>query len=197
MSETLKHKRRLEADLRRALENDALDLHVQLQVDLRSEHLTGGEALVRWHHSELGAIRPDIFIPIAEETGLILPLGRWVMETACREAKRALDDFSDGIIAVNVSPAQFTHQDLVEEVAGVLDRTGLSAEYLELEITEGLLMHDHHLAVRTLDRLHEMGVKLAIDDFGTGYSSLSYLKRRNGDCRRGQEFLRGRRRLYR
>ena len=177
MSEKLRRKRRLEADLRQALENDALQLHVQPQVNLHNECLTGGEALVRWHHPELGPIGPDVFIPIAEETGLILPLGRWVMETACREAKRSLDRFGDGIIAVNVSPAQFTHQDLVEEVAGVLDRTGLPADNLELEITEGLLMRDHHLAVQTLDRLHEMGVKLAIDDFGTGYSSLSYLKR--------------------
>jgi diguanylate cyclase (GGDEF)-like protein len=177
MSEELKQKRRLETDLRQALENDALDLHVQPQVDLETERLTGGEALVRWRHPELGPIRPDVFIPIAEETGLILPLGRWVMETACRAAKRHLDDFGDGIIAVNVSPAQFTHQDLVKEVAGVLKRTGLPAANLELEITEGLLMRDHQLAVRTLDRLHAMGVKLAIDDFGTGYSSLSYLKR--------------------
>lgn len=177
MSETLKLKRRLEADLRQALENDALELHVQPQVDLLSERLTGGEALVRWHHPELGPIGPNVFVPIAEETGLILPLGRWVMETACREAKRFSDRFGNGIIAVNVSPAQFIHQDLVDEVVGVLDRTGLPAENLELEITEGLLMRDHQLAMRTLDHLHEMGVKLAIDDFGTGYSSLSYLKR--------------------
>jgi EAL domain-containing protein (putative c-di-GMP-specific phosphodiesterase class I) len=100
-----------------------------------------------------------------------------VLETACRRAKAFENVFGDCIIAVNISPAQFTHQDLVAEVAGVLERSGLAPENLELEITEGLLMRDHALAVRTLDQLHEMGVKLAIDDFGTGYSSLSYLKR--------------------
>lgn len=177
MSEHLERRRRLEKDLRLALEADALDLYVQPQFDFARERFIGGEALLRWHHPELGPIGPDVFIPIAEETGLILPLGRWVLETACRAAKRWSPTFDDGLIAVNISPAQFTHQDLVQEVTGVLDRTGLAPHNLELEITEGLLMRDHQLAIDMLGRLAEMGVKLAIDDFGTGYSSLSYLKR--------------------
>ncbi|MGI9437676.1 MAG: putative bifunctional diguanylate cyclase/phosphodiesterase [Geminicoccaceae bacterium] len=177
MSERLKRRRRLEQDLRRALDHDELELHIQPQVDITSNAVIGGEALLRWKHAELGPISPDVFIPIAEETGLILPLGRWVMDTACAKASQWSSTLGDGLIAVNVSPAQFTHQDLVCEVTDVLDRTGLKPENLELEITEGLLMRDHQLAINTLGRLDDMGVKLAIDDFGTGYSSLSYLKR--------------------
>ena len=176
MRERLERRRRLEQDLRLALETNALDLYVQPQFDFASERLIGGEALLRWHHPELGPIGPDVFIPIAEETGLILPLGQWVLESACRTAQRWSRAFDDGVIAVNISPAQFTHQDLVQEVTAVLDRTGLPPHNLELEITEGILMRDHQLAIDMLGRLHEMGVKLAIDDFGTGYSSLSYLK---------------------
>jgi diguanylate cyclase (GGDEF)-like protein/PAS domain S-box-containing protein len=177
MSQHLERRRQLEHDLRLALETDALDLYVQPQFDFVRERFIGGEALLRWHHVELGPISPEVFIPIAEETGLILPLGRWVLETACSMAKRWSDTFEDGLIAVNISPAQFTHQDLVQEVTDVLARTGLPPKNLELEITEGLLMRDHQLAIDMLGRLDEMGVKLAIDDFGTGYSSLSYLKR--------------------
>lgn len=177
MSQRLKRKRRLEQDLKHALENGGLALHVQPQVDLADEHLIGGEALLRWHHPELGPIGPDIFINVAEETGLILPLGRWVLEEACKAAKQWSATMDNGLIAVNVSPAQFTHQDLVQEVTDVLSETGLAPQHLELEITEGLLMRDQEQAIRTLAELDAMGVRLAIDDFGTGYSSLSYLKR--------------------
>lgn len=177
MSERLKRKRRLEVDLKHALENGGLALHVQPQVDLTDGRLIGGEALLRWHHPELGPIGPDVFIAVAEETGLILPLGRWALEEACRAAHQWSSRAGAGLIAVNVSPAQFTHQNLVKEVADVLDKTGLSPRHLELEITEGLLMRDQELAIRTLAELDAMGVRLAIDDFGTGYSSLSYLKR--------------------
>ncbi len=177
MSQRLKRKRRLEQDLKHALETGGLDLHVQPQVDLADERLIGGEALLRWHHPELGPIGPDTFINVAEETGLILPLGRWVLEEACKAAKEWSMESGKGLIAVNVSPAQFTHQNLVREVADVLDGTGLAPQCLELEITEGLLMRDQELAIKTLTELDAMGVRLAIDDFGTGYSSLSYLKR--------------------
>ncbi|MEM8950447.1 MAG: EAL domain-containing protein [Pseudomonadota bacterium] len=177
MSQRLKRKRRLEQDLKHALENDGLDLNIQAQVDLADERLIGGEALLRWHHPELGPIGPDIFINVAEETGLILPLGRWVLEESCRVARECSVRMGNVLIAVNVSPAQFTHQNLVQEVADVLDKTGLAPKHLELEITEGLLMRDQELAIRTLAELDAMGVRLAIDDFGTGYSSLSYLKR--------------------
>ncbi|MEZ5932752.1 MAG: EAL domain-containing protein [Alphaproteobacteria bacterium] len=177
MSERLKRKRRLEEDLKQSLETDGLSLHLQPQVDLATGRLIGGEALLRWHHPELGPISPEVFINVAEETGLILPLGRWVLEEACRAARRWSTQMGDGMIAVNVSPAQFIHQNLVDEVTDVLDKTGLDPCHLELEITEGLLMRDQELAIRTLATLDGMGVRLAIDDFGTGYSSLSYLKR--------------------
>ncbi len=177
MGERLRRKHQLEQDLKLALERGSLDLYVQPQVDFNSGRIVGGEALLRWEHPEHGPIGPDIFVPVAEETGLILPLGRWVLETACRSAREWSSVFGDGRIAVNVSPAQFTHQNLVREVVDVLDQTGLPPENLELEITEGLLMRDHQLAIATLGELDAMGVKLAIDDFGTGYSSLSYLKR--------------------
>ena len=177
MSQRLKRKRRLERDLKQALETEGLDLYIQPQVDLGDRRLIGGEALLRWHHPELGPISPDIFINVAEETGLILPLGRWVLEKACQAAKTWSSKMGNGVIAVNVSPAQFTHQNLVREVADVLQKTGLEPRHLELEITEGLLMRDQELAIRTLAELDAMDVRLAIDDFGTGYSSLSYLKR--------------------
>ncbi|MGI9510779.1 MAG: putative bifunctional diguanylate cyclase/phosphodiesterase [Geminicoccaceae bacterium] len=177
MSQRLKRKRRLERDLKHAFETGGLDLYVQPQVALGDDRLIGGEALLRWHHPELGAISPDVFINVAEETGLILPLGRWVLEQACEAAKLWTTEMGNGLIAVNVSPAQFTHQNLVQEVADVLDKTGLAPRHLELEITEGLLMRDQELAIQTLAELDAMGVRLAIDDFGTGYSSLSYLKR--------------------
>ncbi|MGI9500135.1 MAG: putative bifunctional diguanylate cyclase/phosphodiesterase [Geminicoccaceae bacterium] len=177
MSKRLKRKRRLEQDLKRALDNGDLDLHVQPQVDLADGRLIGGEALLRWHHPELGPISPDVFINVAEETGLILPLGRWVLEQACQAAKKWSSEIGKGLIAVNVSPAQFTHQNLVHEVADVLDQIGLDPRHLELEITEGLLIRDQELAIKTLTELDAMGVRLAIDDFGTGFSSLSYLKR--------------------
>ncbi|MGI9420129.1 MAG: putative bifunctional diguanylate cyclase/phosphodiesterase [Geminicoccaceae bacterium] len=177
MSARLKRKRRLERDLKQALDDGSLDLHIQPQVDLTDGRLIGGEALLRWHHPELGAIGPDVFINVAEETGLILPLGRWVLEESCRAAKQWTSAMGLGLVAVNVSPAQFTHQNLVREVADVLEKTGLAPCHLELEITEGLLMRDQELAIRTLADLDAMGVRLAIDDFGTGYSSLSYLKR--------------------
>jgi len=177
MSEHLVRRRRLEQDLRQALETDALDLYVQPQFDFAQECFIGGEALLRWNHPELGPIGPDTFIPIAEETGLILPLGRWVLETACREAQQRIQTSGACLIAVNISPAQFTHQDLVQEVSDILRQTGLPPHCLELEITEGLLMRDHQMAIDMLSQLDEMGVRLAIDDFGTGYSSLSYLKR--------------------
>ncbi|MDH3664451.1 MAG: EAL domain-containing protein [Alphaproteobacteria bacterium] len=177
MSERLRRKRRLEQDLKQAIENDDLDLYIQPQIRLDDGRLIGGEALLRWRHPEFGMVSPEVFVPIAEETGLILPLGQWVLEQACHTAQRWSSELGDGLIAVNVSPAQFTHQDLVQEVEAVLKKTGLAPHHLELEITEGLLMRDQELAIQTLGVLNAMGVRLAIDDFGTGYSSLSYLKR--------------------
>jgi diguanylate cyclase (GGDEF)-like protein/PAS domain S-box-containing protein len=177
MTRRLHHRKRLETELRRAIENGALEVHFQPQVHLPSGELTGAEALVRWRDPEFGQVPPFEFVPVAEETGLILPLGQWVLESACAEAAYWQSTGLDGRVAVNVSPAQFTHQDLVATVEAALAQTGLPPQRLELEITEGLLMGDTRAAIETLDRLRDMGVQLAIDDFGTGYSSLSYLKR--------------------
>ena len=167
---------RLEADLRRALEREELRLFYQPQLDLRTAQVVGLEALLRWEHPERGLVSPAQFIPVAEETGLIVPIGRWVLETACREAK-SWQEITPLRIAVNLSMRQFRHPRLVEEVAEVLDQTGLEPGLLELEITESVVMEDAEATVETLERLKRLGVALAVDDFGTGYSSLGYLKR--------------------
>lgn len=177
MTLQLQQKRTIEVSLKRAIERGELDVVFQPQVDLTSHRVIGAEALVRWHDSDLGTVPPDIFIGIAEACGLILPLGQWVLETACMEAKRWAPMGIDGVVAVNISTAQLTQQDLVKSVENALKHSGLSPDKLELEITESLLMGDTLSAISTLERLRSLGVQLAIDDFGTGYSSLSYLKR--------------------
>ncbi len=168
----------LENGLRHALERNEFVVHYQPQVDLRSGEITGMEALVRWQHPELGLISPARFIPVAEETGLIVPLGEWVLRTACEQNKTwQLAGLKPVSVAVNLSARQFKHQDLVQVVADILKETDLDPGYLELEMTEGLVMQNVEATIATLTRLKAMGVKLSIDDFGTGYSSLSYLKR--------------------
>ncbi|MBI4206195.1 MAG: PAS domain S-box protein [Betaproteobacteria bacterium] len=168
----------LESGLRRALERDEIMLHYQPQVDIRRGHVTGMEALARWRHPELGLIPPASFIQIAEETGLIVPIGEWVLRSAC-EAQRNWQALGIPLIrvAVNLSPRQFVHGDLLKEVMRALERTGCEASCLELEITESMVMHNPERAVALINQLKEMGVRVAIDDFGTGYSSLAYLKR--------------------
>ena len=168
----------LENDLRRALERDELRLHYQPLIDLASDRIVGLEALVRWQHPTRGLVPPLSFIPLAEETGLILPLGKWVLETACRQA-RAWHDAMPGsglVMSVNLSARQFRQPDLVAQVADILEETGLPAHLLELEITETVLMDQTETGTRALRALRELGVQLVLDDFGTGYSSLSYLK---------------------
>lgn len=168
----------LENNLRRAVEQRQLVLHYHPQFDLTSGQLTGAEALVRWLHPDMGLISPDSFIPLAEETGLILQIGEWVLRDACIQAKRWLDAGRQfGTIAVNVSGHQIERGDIVEVVRKVLWETHLPAHLLELEITESFIMKHPEEAISTLSALKELGVSLAIDDFGTGYSSLSYLKR--------------------
>ncbi|MGH1481056.1 MAG: putative bifunctional diguanylate cyclase/phosphodiesterase [Geminicoccales bacterium] len=179
MTLQLQRRRTIEGALKRAIEQGDLTIAFQPQIDLSTHRLVGAEALVRWHDRDLGAIPPDVFIDIAEASGLILPLGQWVLETSCREATSWGPLGIDGVVAVNISTAQLTQQNLVKAVEDVLGRTGLPANRLELEITESLLMGDTSSAISTLDHLRELGVQLAIDDFGTGYSSLSYLKRFN------------------
>ncbi|WP_066882553.1 putative bifunctional diguanylate cyclase/phosphodiesterase [Dechloromonas denitrificans] len=168
----------LESELWEALANNELLLHYQPQLDLPSGRIVGVEALVRWQHPKLGMIPPADFIPVAEDSGLILPLGHWVLLTACRQAKAWLDAGIDmGEIAVNISAYQFRQPEFAQSVRAVLAESGLPAERLELEITESTIMHSADSSVTTLEELKAMGVKLAVDDFGTGYSSLSYLRR--------------------
>jgi len=167
----------LESRLRRALENGELGAHYQPKIDLLSGNVTGAEALLRWNSPELGAVSPAQFIPIAEETGLIVPIGVWILEAACAQAACWRTEGHDFNIAVNLSPRQFRQKDLVSTVAGILKRSGLEAPRLELEITEGTAMSNAEQTIAVLAELHQLGVKLAVDDFGTGYSSLSYLRR--------------------
>ncbi len=168
----------LENDLRSALVRGELRCHYQPIVNLHDGRIVGFEALVRWQHPTRGLIPPLSFIPMAEETGLIAPLGRWVLETACRQAVawRGRTTGAPLVMSVNLSARQFIQADLVDEVSGILTMTGLDANELELEITESVLMDQSESGVRTLRRLRELGVRLVLDDFGTGYSSLSYLK---------------------
>ena len=168
----------LESGLRRALERREILLHYQPQIDIRRGHITGVEALARWHHPELGLIPPERFIDIAEETGLIVPIGEWVLHTACT-AQRAWqsEGVSDVRVAVNLSPRQFMHGDLLKDVMRALEQTGCPPNRLELEITESMVMHNPERAVELIRELKDAGVRVAIDDFGTGYSSLASLKR--------------------
>jgi diguanylate cyclase (GGDEF)-like protein/PAS domain S-box-containing protein len=171
--------RRLDTEtrLRHALERGELELHYQPKVRLATGAITGVEALLRWNNQELGAISPAQFIPIAEESGLIVPIGDWVLRTACAQM-RAWHELGHSMnIAVNLSPRQFRQKDLVSGVARALQQTGLAPRHLELEITEGTAMANAEQAIRVLGELHGLGVKLSVDDFGTGYSSLAYLKR--------------------
>lgn len=168
----------LESELWQALADNQLVLHYQPQVDLASGRVVGVEALVRWAHPLRGMIPPAEFIPLAEECGLILPLGHWVLSHACRQAKDWLDQGVDiGEMAVNISAHEFRQPEFTRSVRTVLLETGLPPERLELEITESTVMHSADAAAETLAELKRMGIKLAIDDFGTGYSSLSYLRR--------------------
>ncbi len=171
MDKQLRERRAIETDLRDALARGQFELHYQPRVEARSGRMVGVEALLRWHHPERGLVSPCEFINIAEETGLIVPIGAWVLRTACQEVKRWPGLF----VSVNVSAVQFRQSDVVETVRGVLTETGLEADRLELELTESVLMEDTGSAVGSLKRLSGLGVKLAMDDFGTGYSSLSYL----------------------
>ena len=167
-----------ERDLRRALERGELLLHYQPKVDLYSGQITGVEALVRWQHPVRGLVPPAQFIPLAEETGLILAIGTWVLREACRQTRQwQLDGVPPMRVAVNLSPIQFRQPDLVEQIGNALAESGLDPGWLELEVTESLVMDNPEVATDFLKRLKQMGIRLAMDDFGTGYSSLSYLKR--------------------
>jgi len=174
MDARLQERREMEHDLRQALAKEELHVHYQPLVDCSTGRVLGFEALVRWNHPIRGSIPPLRFIPLAEECGLIMPLGAWVMRKACIDAATWP---ADKLVAVNLSPAQFRHADLAREILKILKETGLPAARLEIEITESLLIDDPDRVLRTLLALKEAGVRISLDDFGTGYSSLSYLQR--------------------
>jgi diguanylate cyclase (GGDEF)-like protein len=166
----------IESSLRHALLRGELELYYQPKVDLRSGRISGAEALIRWNHPEWGLLMPDRFIPIAEEFGLIVMMGRWVLHTACMQAQQWKSERSTWVdVAVNVSMLEFCHPEFLSNVREVLALSGLPARHLQLEITESVLMRDAVSCAETLRQLKLMGVTLALDDFGTGYSSLSYL----------------------
>ncbi len=169
---------KMEVGLRKALQNNELYLLYQPQIDVPSTQIVGVEALIRWRHPERGIISPTEFIPLAEETGLIVPIGEWVLRTACNQAKAWQNDGGRAIrMAVNLSAKQFKDENLMQIVLSALADTGLDARLLELELTEGTLMDDARATMVTLEQLRGIGVYLSIDDFGTGYSSMNYLKR--------------------
>jgi diguanylate cyclase (GGDEF)-like protein len=169
---------KLEVGLRKALKNEELYLLYQPQIEVRSGEIVGVEALVRWRHPERGIISPTEFIPLAEETGLIVPIGEWVLRTACNQAKAWHRLARRSIrMAVNLSAKQFKDENLSQIVISALHDTGLDPKMLELELTEGTLMDDARATMVTLEQLRAIGVYLSIDDFGTGYSSMNYLKR--------------------
>ena len=168
----------MERSLRRALENEELALHYQPQVDLVTGRINGVEALLRWFSPDLGMVSPAQFIPLAEETGLIIPIGEWVLKTAAMQNKQWQDaGLLPLTMGVNLSPRQFWYPGLIKTVSEILHDSGIDPRYLDLEITEGLVMRDVESALSMLHELKEMGVQLSMDDFGTGYSSLSHLKR--------------------
>ena len=173
MNTRMKTRRELEMDLRKALVSKEFELHYQPLVNLESNDVNAFEALLRWNHPKRGLVSPADFIPVAEETGLIVPLGEWVLKSACYEAVDWPDDIK---VAVNLSPAQLNNRNLLNVVIGALAETGLPARKLQLEITETVLLHNTFGTLQTLHELRKLGVQIALDDFGTGYSSLSYLR---------------------
>ncbi len=167
----------LRSPLQKAIEQHNLELHYQPQIDARTNRVLGFEALCRWQDSELGYISPDRFIPVAEDTGQIVPLSEWVLETACRDNRAlCMQGLSDHVVAVNISPVHFQRANFVDSIKNILRLTEHPAELLELELTETVLLNDPARAIDTLQQLKQLGVRLAIDDFGTGFSSLNYLK---------------------
>jgi diguanylate cyclase (GGDEF)-like protein len=168
----------IESHLRAAIEAEAMHLHYQPRVEIATSRITGAEALVRWNHPSLGAVPPKDFIPLAEETGLIVPLGDWILRTACAKRRAWLDTGHDDIrVSVNVSTVQFRDPDLIATVSRALADAGLDPSQMELEITESLVLQDDEATATILSELRAMGLRIALDDFGTGYSSLSYLAR--------------------
>jgi EAL domain-containing protein (putative c-di-GMP-specific phosphodiesterase class I) len=178
MQETIEKRAFLEKELHIALEKHQFHLYYQIQVD-NLRHPAGAEALIRWQHPEHGFVSPAEFIPLAEETGLILPIGKWVLETACMQLVKwaASENMEHLTVAVNVSAFQFLQDDFVEQVLEILDNTGANPQRLKLELTESMLVSNIEGIITKMGRLKAVGVSFSLDDFGTGYSSLSYLSR--------------------
>lgn len=178
MNSQLQERLALENNLRDALANDELQLHYQPRVDIHSGKIVGVEALLRWQNPHLGAVSPVKFIPIAEANGLIIPIGEWVLRTACTQNKLWQSQGLEPLrMAVNLSARQLAQPNLVERIASILEETQLNVAYLELEVTESLMMENVQHSINILQQIHDMGIALALDDFGTGYSSLNYLRR--------------------
>jgi EAL domain-containing protein (putative c-di-GMP-specific phosphodiesterase class I) len=164
----------VEQDLKDAIDRGDFSLAYQPVCDAKSLHVVGFEALLRWRHPLLGPIQPDQFIPLAERSGLIVPLGRWVMETACADAMKWA---RPALLSVNLSPLQFRQPDLSDHVADILKQTGLPASRLKLEVTEGLLLDESELVLQTMRGLQAQGIRILLDDFGTAYANMNYLRR--------------------
>ncbi|MET3681957.1 diguanylate cyclase (GGDEF)-like protein/PAS domain S-box-containing protein [Alkalibacillus flavidus] len=176
LKEGVKEQMQLETELHKALQHQDFELFFQPQYDLKTNRITGFEALCRWFHDDLGVIPPDRFIPLAEKTGLILELGDWVIYEACRQNKLWQDQGMPKVkVSVNLSAKQFLRRQLVDRVRHILDETGLEPQYLEIEITETMAMSNERYIIDTLHQFEKLGVQVALDDFGTGYSSLQYL----------------------
>jgi diguanylate cyclase (GGDEF)-like protein len=193
MNATALERLELESSLRRALDRREFVLHYQPRLDGKTGEIVGNEALARWQHPTRGFLGAPEFIGLAEETGFIVQLGAWVLEEACRQNKLwQLEGLPPAPVSVNISTLQFQQKNLAELVAQTLAKTGLQAHYLELEVTESILMQDTELTIETMDALKRMGVRISIDDFGTGFSSLNYLKRFPVDCLKiDRSFVRG------
>ncbi|MCK5508446.1 MAG: GGDEF domain-containing protein, partial [Desulfobacterales bacterium] len=178
MNERTLSRLNMEAKLKKALERNEFILYYQPQVESATSTIVGVEALIRWEHPEMGLVSPNEFIPIAEETRLIIPIGEWVLRTACAQmAVWHKAGFNKIRVGVNLSSLQFRQGNIVKTIKNILATTGLDPQYLELELTESMVMQNVEETIATLWQLKEMGLKLSIDDFGTGYSSMSYLKR--------------------
>ncbi|TWU03915.1 putative bifunctional diguanylate cyclase/phosphodiesterase [Neorhodopirellula pilleata] len=174
MESAMRTRRVLETELRLAIESDGFELNYQPVMDLEANRIVSFEALIRWPHPTMGPMRPDQFIPLAEETGLIVPIGEWVLREACKEAVRWSEDIG---LAVNISPVQLRDRRLFQVIHNALKESGLAPERLELEITENALIAETDLTLGLLHQIRDLGVRIAMDDFGTGYSSINYLRK--------------------
>jgi EAL domain-containing protein (putative c-di-GMP-specific phosphodiesterase class I) len=173
MNADLNDRRQLEMDLRAAIERNELELYYQPLIDLRTNHVTGFEALARWRHPERGNVPPAVFIPVAEDSGMIVAIGEWALSEACRQAVTWPEHLK---VSVNLSPVQFLVPNLPGKIRQILSKTGLVPQRLVLEITERILMDNSAEIIQKLGKLKKLGVRIALDDFGTGFSSLSYLR---------------------